>query len=266
MTAPLTQPMPRRVTIDLEHRTLCSESWNGACVELDFDDPRAFAAASDAWLQVGWDAKYVYSFTWMGRPMIQLPEDMMRVQEVVHALRPDVIIETGIAHGGSIVFYASLMEAMGHGHVIGVDVEIREHNRRAMEAHPLRHRFTLIEGSSVAPEVVDEVRRLIPTGAIVLVLLDSNHTKAHVRAELDAYSPFVSAGSWIVAADGIMKRLRGAPRSLPEWETDNPADAAADFLAAHPEFEFDVPAFSFNEGVVNDPVTYWNGGWLRRKS
>src|SRR5690606_2197513 len=123
--------------------------------------PEAFAAASAAWLRVGWDTKHVYSFTWMGRPIIQLPEDMVRLQEVIYTLKPDVVVETGIAHGGSLIFYASLFEAMGHGRVIGVDIEIRPHNRQAIEAHPMMKRIEMLEGSSVAPEVLAELRRRI---------------------------------------------------------------------------------------------------------
>ena len=158
---------------------------------------------SDIWLRAGWDNKYVYSFTWMGRPIIQLPEDMIRLQEVIYEVRPDVIVETGVAHGGSLVFYASLCKAMGRGRVIGVDVEIRPHNRAAIEAHALFPLITLIEGSSIEPQIVEEVKSLIKPDEKTMVVLDSNHEKQHVLAELRAYSPIVSVGSYIVAMDGI---------------------------------------------------------------
>src|ERR1043165_10147614 len=119
--------------------------------------PEAFAAISRAWLRSGWDTKYVYGFTWLGRPVIQLPEDLIRVQEVIYRVKPDAIIETGVAHGGSLVFYASLLAAMGRGRVIGIDVDIRPHNRAAIEAHPLAARITLIEGDSILPATVDRV-------------------------------------------------------------------------------------------------------------
>src|SRR5271169_1726933 len=118
------------------------------------DSPEAFEAVSAAWLRCGWDVKYVYGFTWMGRPVIQLPEDMIRIQELIWRLRPDVIVETGVAHGGSLVFYAGLFAALGSGRVIGVDIEIRPHNRAAIEAHPMASRIALIEGSSIAAETV----------------------------------------------------------------------------------------------------------------
>src|SRR5215467_6557676 len=123
--------------------------------------PEGFAAVSNAWLRAGWDTKYVYSFTWLGRPIIQLPEDMIRLQEVIHAAQPDVIVETGVAHGGSLVYYASLCKAMDSGRVIGVDIEIRPHNRAAIEAHPLFSLITLIEGGATDPRIVALVKSLV---------------------------------------------------------------------------------------------------------
>src|SRR5439155_18014109 len=131
--------------------------------------------------------KYVYAFTWMGRPIIQLPEDIVRIQEVLYRVKPEVIVETGVAHGGSLILYASLCKAMGHGRVIGVDVEIRPHNRQAIEAHELSPLITLVEGSSVDPTIVACVRDLVREGERAIVILDSNHTKAHVLAELGSY-------------------------------------------------------------------------------
>jgi cephalosporin hydroxylase len=128
---------------------------------------------SAAWLRCGWDAKYVHGFTWLGRPVIQLPEDMIRIQEVIWHVRPDVVVETGVAHGGSLIFYASLFEAMGHGRVIGIDVDIREYNRVAIEAHPLAARVTLVEGNSAAAGTLAAVRHSIGPTESVLVILDS---------------------------------------------------------------------------------------------
>src|SRR5262245_43621142 len=139
-----------RLTIDTEARTLTEQTPFGSRV-LALDCPEAFALLSKQWLAVGWTQKYSYSFTWMGRPLIQLPEDVLRVQEVIYQTRPDVIVETGVAHGGSLIFYASLCKAMGSGRVVGVDVSIRPHNRRAIEEHPLAEYVTLIEGSSTDP-------------------------------------------------------------------------------------------------------------------
>jgi cephalosporin hydroxylase len=228
------------------------------------DSPEAFAAISKAWLRCGWDTKYVYSFSWLGRPIIQLPEDMFRVQEVIHAVKPDVIIETGVAHGGSLIFYASLFKAMGRGRVIGIDVEIRPHNRAAIEAHDLFSYITLIEGSSVDPAVVDRARRLVRPGETVFVMLDSNHTKQHVLDELRAYGSMVTPGSYIVVADGIMEHVVGAPRSQPDWAWNNPKAAALEFVREDGRFVIEEPAFPFNEGVVRERVTYWPSAYVRR--
>jgi cephalosporin hydroxylase len=153
---------------------------------------------------------------------------------------------------------------MGRGRVVGIDIEIRPHNRQAIEAHEMKPLITLVEGSSVAPEVVAEVQALVQPGETVLVLLDSNHTKAHVLAELEAYGPMVTPDSYIVATDGIMKEVAGAPRTASDWTWNNPLDAAAEFAAAHPEFVLEEPPFPFNEGVVTERVTYWPQGFLRR--
>ncbi len=224
----------------------------------------AFEAVSAAWLRAGWDTKYVYGFSWFGRPVIQLPEDMIRIQEVIWRVRPDVVLETGVAHGGSLIFYASLFQAMGHGRVIGVDVEIRPPNRAAIEAHELAHRITLVEGDAIAPDTVARVKALIQPGERVLVLLDSNHTKAHVLAELTAYADLVAVDSYVVACDGIMAEVVGAPRTRPDWTWDNPRAAAEAFLAERDDFVAEEPPFPFNEGLVRARVTYWPGAFLRR--
>lgn len=251
------------IRVDMK-RGLVDVEKAGEWTTLPFSSPEAFAIVSDVWLRMGWDTKYVYSFSWMGRPVIQLPEDLVRMQEVLHRLRPDVIIETGIAHGGSLVFYASLCKAMGRGHVVGVDVSIRPHNRRAIEEHELFGYIDMIEGDSVDPAVVEEVASLVQPGDSVLVSLDSGHTKGHVLGELEAYSPLVSVGSYIVAADGIMADLVGAPRAQPDWVWNNPREAAAEFARGHPDFILEAPEPPFNEGSTNSAVTYWRGGWLRR--
>jgi cephalosporin hydroxylase len=253
------------IRIDLEDGWV-SEDTGGSEVRHALGSAAGFALVSKAWLRAGWDAKHVYSFTWMGRPMIQLPEDMMRIQEVIYANRPTLIIETGVAHGGSLVYYASLLKAMGiDGRVVGIDIEIRPHNRTALEAHELFSYITLVEGSSVAPDIVDQVRTLVGPQDRVMVILDSNHSKAHVRAELDAYSQLVSKDSYIVATDGIMHWLGNAPRTQADWSWNNPRQAAAEFLEKHPEFELASPKPAFNEGSVQEPVTYWPDAWLRRR-
>lgn len=227
--------------------------------------PEGFRVLSDLWIRSGWDTKYVYSFTWMGRPIIQLPDDIVRMQEVIYAVKPTVIIETGVAHGGSLVLYASLFRAMGvAGRVIGIDIEIRPHNRQAIEAHELFPYITLIEGSSIDPDTVSRTSALLRPDDRVLVILDSNHTKAHVLAELQLYGPLTSVGSYIVATDGIMGQVVGAPRTKPEWVWDNPKEAAIDFVKSDSRFVIEEPRFPFNEGVIDTRVTYWPGAFVKR--
>lgn len=251
-----------RFTIDDAAGTL--EVEEGTARALPLYSPEAFEILSAAWLKVGWDQKYPYCFSWMGRPVIQLPEDLVRLQEVVWELQPDVVVETGVAHGGSSVFLAGLFRALGKGRVISVDIEIRSHNRRAIEEHPLSDLITLVEGDAVAPETVATVGSLVKDGESVLVLLDSNHSLEHVSAELEAYGPMVSPGSYVVAADGITAFVADTPRGHPEWQTDNPSEAAKVFLARHPEFVLEEPTWPFNESPLTRSVTHWPSAWLRR--
>lgn len=253
-----------KIEIDMDRGVLRASDESGV-QEHSLESPEAFALAGRAWLRAGWDAKYVYSFAWFGRPIIQLPEDVVRMQELFFQVQPTKVIETGIAHGGSIVFYASLCKILGRGKVIGVDIEIRPHNRKALEEHPLRPWFSLIEGSSVEAAIVDRVAKEVEANDTVMVILDSNHTKAHVRQELEAYARFVTPGSYIVAMDGIMRQVAGAPRTQANWTTDNPIAAVDEFLAEHPEFYRVDSQFTFNEGAVRDWVTYSPGGVLRRR-
>jgi cephalosporin hydroxylase len=183
----------------------------------------------------------------------------MMVQEIIFRLRPDVIIETGVAHGGSTVFYASLLEILGHGRVISIDIEIRPHNRRALEEHPLKKRITLIERSSIAEETIDEVRALLGLDERGMVVLDSDHSKAHVLRELELYSPFVARGSYIVATDGNMGDLHDVPGGKPQWAADNPRSAIHEFLSSHAEFEIDPEPTRLG-------ITYWPDAYLRRRS
>jgi cephalosporin hydroxylase len=254
-----------KIQIDTDSKTLVHCS--GADVQsLPLYSDAAFKILSDVWLKVGWNAKYSYGFTWMGRPIIQLPEDVLRMQEMIFSLKPHVIVETGVAHGGSLIFYASLFEAMRHnGRVIGIDIEIRPNNRKAIEEHPLSDRITLVEGSSIDSEIVAQVKALVSPDERVLVILDSNHLRDHVRGELEAYCCLVSPGSYIVATDGIMRDVADVPRGTSTWVKDNPTEAAEEFAAAHPEFELtDVP-FAFNESTLDFQLTYWPGAWLRRR-
>ncbi len=252
-----------KLTIDFISGIVTVDTDSGF-LELPLADPKAFSAISRAWLRSGWDTKYVYSFTWLGRPIIQLPEDMLRIQEVIYQVQPDILIETGIAHGGSLIYYASLFNVIGKGRVIGVDIEIRPHNRQAIEVHEMYNRITMIEGSSIDKTIIGKVHAQIKDGERGLVILDSNHTKAHVLSELRAYAEFVAVGSYIVACDGIMQEVVGAPRTNPEWVTDNPQSAVKEFLAERDDFVLEEPMIPFNEGLITERVTYWPNAFLRR--
>jgi cephalosporin hydroxylase len=227
----------------------------------------AFKIISDIWLKSGWETKYVYSFAWMGRPVIQLPEDMIRIQEVIFNLKPDVIIETGIAHGGSLIFYASLCKAMEKGRIIGIDIEIRAHNRKAIEEHFLYENYIeMVEGSSTATNIVEEVKAKIKKDETVLVILDSNHSKQHVLDELNAYAPMVSVGSYIVATDGIMELVKGLDRTESDWDWNNPKAAAIEFVKQNPNFIIEEPAFPFNESIIDERITYWPSCYIKKIS
>lgn len=236
----------------------------GKEIRYSLDSAEGFAAASRAWVRATWDSKYIYSFSWFGRPVIQLPDDMMRIQEVIYAVKPDVLIETGVAHGGSLVFYASLFKAMGKGRVIGIDIEIRPHNRAAIEAHEMKPLITLVEGSSIAQSTFDQVKAMVRPGERVMVMLDSNHLKDHVLAELRLYGQLVSKDSYIVATDGVMEIVAGGPRTKPDWPENNPRQAALAFVQENRDFVIEEPKWPFNEGTAKDRVSYWPDAFIKR--
>jgi cephalosporin hydroxylase len=252
-----------KLTIDTDNGTLTLE-FEGKEQTIALYSEESFNLLSHQWLKIGWNQKYPYVFSWMGRPIIQIPEDIVRTQEVIYRVKPDVLIETGVAHGGSLIFYASLFKAMGKGRVIGVDIEIRPHNRAAIEAHEMYPLITLIEGSSTDLDVVEQVHRLARADETVMVILDSNHTRQHVLNELEAYHDLITPGSYIVATDGSMRFLHDVPRGKPEWIDDHPAAAAREFAEAHPEFVLEQPAWPFNESGLTENITHWPDAWLKR--
>jgi len=252
-----------RCTIDTTSGLISAENGERETT-VDLYSTEGFELLSQLWLKVGWNQKHVYTFSWLGRPIIQLPEDIVRIQEVIHEVQPDVIVETGVAHGGSLVLYASLLKLFGKGRVIGVDIEIRPHNRAALEEHPLSELITLIEGGSTDSATLARVAAEIRAGETTLVILDSNHTREHVLAELEAYSGLVSVGSYIVAMDGIMALVADTPRGRPEWSGDNPISAVEEFVREHPEFVVQQPEWPFNESDLRTNITHWQEGYLRR--
>lgn len=184
--------------------------------------------------------RYAYNWTWFGRPIIQLPQDVLAMQTLILAEQPDLIIETGVAHGGSLVLSASMLELLGAGRVVGIDIDIRAHNRRAIEAHPLAHRITLVEGSSIDDAVAAEVRSLVRGAKRVMVCLDSNHTAAHVARELALYAPLVTSGQHLVVFDTAIEDLPSSAFPDRPWGPGNsPKTAVRAFLAANPAFVVD---------------------------
>lgn len=186
--------------------------------------------------------KYSYNFTWLGRPIIQFPQDMIALQELIWQVQPDLIIETGIAHGGSLIFSASILQLIGNdGHVLGIDIDIREHNKTAIENHPLSSRITMIQGSSVDKAIIKEVHDFAKGRKKILVVLDSNHTHEHVLNELEAYSDLVSKNSYLVVFDTVVEDF---PEDY-DWgkrswgKGNNPKTAVWEFLRTHQEFEID---------------------------
>lgn len=186
-------------------------------------------------------ARYSYNFSWMGRPIIQYPQDIIAMQEIIWEVKPDLIIETGIAHGGSIIYYASLLELIGKGSVLGIDIDIREHNRKAIESHPMNRRIQMLEGSSISSEMLEKVKELASGKETILVALDSNHTHDHVLNELRMYSPFVTKGSYLVVFDTIVENLPDYYLPNRPWKKgDNPMTAVKQFLKENDDFEIDT--------------------------
>jgi len=219
--------------------------------------------------------KYSYNFFWLGRPIIQYPQDIVAIQEIIWSVQPDLIIETGIAHGGSLILSASILAMLDycdavktgqmfdpcttHRRVLGLDIDIRSHNRTAIEAHPLAHKIDMIQGSSIAPEIVAQVYNIAKDYKKVLVCLDSNHTHEHVRAELEAYALLTTVGSYCIVFDTNIEDMPADMFPGRPWGPgDNPKTAVREFLKMHPEFEI-------NEDIQNKLlITVAPDGFLKR--
>lgn len=214
------------------------------------------------WMAAATRYEYSYHFTWLGRPVIQFPQDIVATQEIIWRVRPDLIVETGIARGGSLVFSASMLELLGgDGLVVGVDVDIREHNRAEIECHPLSKRIKMIQGSSVDEEVVRRVAAHAEGRQTVLVMLDSNHTHEHVLRELELYSPLVTPGSYLIVYDTLVEEMpEGMYPNRPWGRGDNPLTAVREFLARGSDFEVD------REVEAKLLITVAPGGYLRRRA
>ena len=208
---------------------------------------QALRVASREWMDRANARKYSYHFEWLGRPIIQYPQDILAMQELMWSIQPDLVIETGIAHGGSLIFSASMLElnaACGgptDALVLGVDIDIRTHNRAAIEAHPLARRIRMLQGSSIAPDIVEQIRSVAAGKKRVLVYLDSNHTHDHVLAELNVYAPLTSVGSYCIVFDTVIEDMpEGMFPDRPWGPGNNPKTAAIEYLKTHPGFVVDT--------------------------
>lgn len=204
--------------------------------------------------------QYSYNFSWLGRPIIQYPQDMVAIQEVIWECKPDLIIETGIAHGGSLILSASILQLIGgNGMVLGIDIDIRDHNKKAIEQHPMAKRIKMIQGSSIDEDIVQQVSEYAKDSKKILVILDSNHTHDHVLKELQLYSPFVSKDSYMVVFDTIVEDLPvDATFGRPWGKGDNPKTAVHKFLTENDSFEID---YSIQNKIL---ITVAPDGYLKR--
>ena len=212
------------------------------------------------WLVASVQNRLSYEIDWLGMPIIQTPEDLILLQELIFNVQPDVVIETGIAHGGGLIYYASLLELLNRGKVIGVDIEIREHNRKAIEAHPMFKRIEMIEGDSVSAQTVQEIRKRVPKGSQVIVCLDADHTKDHVLRELELYQDFIAPGGYFVVFDTAASELAKMgvlEKELDKYIDNGPKEAVDEFLEMNGSFKIDE---KFNRLYV----THTKDGYLKR--
>jgi len=253
-----------KISIDTDEKRITIN--DGATTEtLALYSMAGLEALTRTWIKVQWNQLNWRSLSWLGFPICQLSDDVLRLQEAIFRIAPDVIVETGVNQGGSAVFFASLCRLMGKGRVVSIDIHIPRAVREAVARCPFADLITLIEGDSTAPATVARVRELIGDNNKTFFFLDSDHSKAHVRNELEAYAGLVTAGSYIVAADGVMRNLHDTPLGLPEWRDDNPAAAAREFVSTHPEFIIETPGALFGQEYVVRELTYWPDAWILRK-
>jgi len=240
-----------------------------------YSNNRDLTKAAELFMLHSTEPKYSYNFSWQGRPIIQYPQDIVAMQELIWDIKPDLVIETGIAHGGSLIFSASMLalldmtDAITSGEsfnpnkparkVIGIDIEIRPHNRDAILKHPMSSRIEMIEGSSVDPKIVDRLKEIATNYKKILICLDSNHTHEHVAKELEAYAPLTSVGSYCVVFDTIVEHLPAGIYPNRAWGPgNNPKSAVDEYLISHPEFIIDQ--------AISDKllISVAPGGYLKR--
>lgn len=226
----------------------------------DYGSDQEFLELSQKWRVMALERKYMNNFSWLGRPLIQMPSDVIAVQELIWSVKPDLIIETGVAHGGSLILSASILELIGHGQVLGIDIEIRDHNRQEIQQHRLANRINLLQGSSVDPSIVEKVVAEARCHQKVMVFLDSNHTHDHVYSELNAYAHLVSTGSYCVVFDTFIEDMSDDYEwtDRPWSKGNNPRTAVNKWLEKNPGFVVDT---SIEQRLL---VTSAPGGFLLR--
>jgi len=216
------------------------ENHNSKKIKLMSKD-KLLLESSRSWFNQGYNYEYSYHFTWLGRPIIQYPQDILAIQEIIWKIKPDLIIETGIAHGGSLILSASILELIGTGHVLGVDIDIHKHNKIKIEKHPLFKRITMIQGSSIDKKIINQVKKFAVGKRKIMVILDSNHTHKHVLSELKAYSPLVTKGSYLIVFDTVIENLdeKIIQKNRPWGIGNNPKTAVYEFLTKNDRFKID---------------------------
>lgn len=223
-------------------------------IKYDLYSEEGFELLSNLMIKVGAEKRLNYEATWLGRPIIQFPSDIIAIQELLWKIKPDFVIETGVAHGGSLILSASILEMIGNGEVIGIDIDIRQHNRKEIESHNLFKRINLIEGSSIDPKIISKIEELIIGSKKIVVILDSNHTQEHVSEELKLYSKLVTPKSYLVVHDGAQAWVSDIPRGRQEWEYNHPLNSISEFLENNSQFSIDE---TFNRwGVTSSPSGY----------
>lgn len=228
-----------------------------ASKEVDIFTDEGLALVAQLWERVSFHHRLVYEPTWLGIPIIQMSSDIVMMQELLWKVRPDVVIETGVAHGGSLILSASILELSGKGKVVGVDIDIRKHNELAIKSHPLSRRISLIQGSSIDLKTLKAVQQHIKSDDKVFVVLDSNHSYEHVLKELELFAPLVSRGSYLVVMDGVQEMLADNPTGKREWKKDNPLRAIRKFLSGRSDWEVDQTCLRLK-------TTYCPSGFLRK--
>jgi cephalosporin hydroxylase len=247
---------PSRIEAHAGAQLTVTDSVGTTTVDLYSD--AGLAAVSALYIKLAVHHRLMYQAHWLGVQIIQLPTDILVLQELIWSVRPDVIVECGVAHGGSLVLYASILEMIGNGRVVGVDIDIRAHNRAVIEDHALFKRITLIEGSSIAESTIAAVKAECAGAGTVLVMVDSNHTTDHVYAELGAYADLVTPGSYFVVMDGAQALVSDVPSGKLEWKESSPLHAIERFLSERSDFEVDENCTRF--GITSNTC-----GYLRRK-